>query len=29
MAMLRKAVPTLKEDEARVLKDWLIAHAKS
>lgn len=29
MAMLRKAVPALKVDEARVLKDWLIGHAKS
>lgn len=29
MAMLRKAVPALKEDEARVLRDWLIGHAKS
>jgi thiol-disulfide isomerase/thioredoxin len=28
MAMLRKAVPALKQDEARVLKDWLIGHAK-
>ncbi len=29
MTMLRKAVPALKEDEAKVLKDWLIGHAKS
>jgi YVTN family beta-propeller protein len=29
MAMLRKAVPALKEDEARALRDWLIGHAKS
>jgi hypothetical protein len=29
MAMLRKAVPALKEGEARAIKDWLIAHPKA
>jgi len=29
MAMLRKAAPALKEDEARVLKDWLTEHSKA
>jgi hypothetical protein len=28
MTMLRKAVPALKENEARVLKAWLVAHPK-
>jgi thiol-disulfide isomerase/thioredoxin len=29
MAMLRKAVPALKQDEARVLKDWLTGHSQT